>query len=505
MIKFFFKHKSKKKNEPIFVNIENIEIDSKSIGILPKSYCTKYSIIPIKVHNDIKRIDIICKYPLEDIKKEDIKLLTGYDPFLYFVKDANALKKYINNILQENSESLGINNICKTLNNLENLDSPVIKFVNSIFSDAIKFNSSDIHIEPFNNFYKIRFRVDGILREMFNLNKSSYNSVITRIKVLSKIDISEKRLPLDGRITIEENNLYWDLRVSTMPTVHGEKVVIRIFEQVKKRESINDIGLFNENLSVVKNFLKSKSGIIIVSGPTGSGKSTTLYTLIKELDMLGKNIVTIEDPVEQTMDNVVQINVNQSIGFDFAKGLRAILRQDPDVIMVGEIRDKETASIAMGAAITGHLVFSTIHTSNCASVIDRLLDMNVEPYMISAGISGIISQRLLRKICNNCRENYTPNDFEVEILKINKGKFLSKGKGCALCGYTGYYGRIGVFEVMEINNEFREAILKKKGSSIIKNIASKNNMKTLRMSCIELVKNRVTTTKEILNVCNWIV
>ena len=505
MIKFLFKNKSKNENKPIFVDIKNIEIDFSCIGALPKSYCKKYSIIPIKLHNNIKRIDIVCKYPLENIKKEDIKLLTGYDPFFYYVKDTNTLKNYINNSLEESKEDICRENICKNLNKLEALDSPTIKFVNNIFSDAIKLNSSDIHIEPFNNFYKIRFRVDGVLRDIFNLNKSSYNSVITRIKVLSKIDISEKRLPLDGRITIEENNLYWDLRVSTMPTVHGEKVVIRIFKQTKNRESINDIGLLNENLSIVEKFLKSKSGIIIVSGPTGSGKSTTLYTLIKELDMIGKNIVTIEDPVEQTMNNIVQINVNQSIGFDFAKGLRAILRQDPDVIMVGEIRDKETASIAMGAAITGHLVFSTIHTSNCASVIDRLLDMNVEPYMISSGISGIISQRLLRKICNNCRENYTPNDFEIKILKINKGKFLSRGKGCKSCGYTGYFGRIGVFEVMEINNNIREAILKKKGSCFIKNIALENNMKTLEMSCIELVKNRVTTTKEILNVCNWII
>ncbi|KMT21325.1 GspE/PulE family protein [Clostridium cylindrosporum] len=497
---------SKNKSNEIFINVSKIKIDPEAAMLLPKYFCKKYTMLPMKIDNHKKTMDILVKYPLVDISKEDIKFICGYDPAFFYVKESKEIEDYIDDFLSETEykllsdikvESYGENSSIE-------LDSPAIKLVNTIFHEAINLKASDIHIEPFKKFYKVRFRIDGVIREGFRFNKSSYNSVISRIKVLSKIDISEKRLPLDGRLSFKSNNKSWDFRVSTMPTINGEKIVIRIFQDEANGESINEIGLLNDNLNIVKKFLNSKNGIIIVAGPTGSGKSTTLYTLIRQLDLSGQNIVTIEDPVEQNMEDIIQINVNQTIGFDFASGLRSILRQDPDVIMVGEIRDGETANIAMKAAITGHMVLSTIHTFDCASVIDRLLDMNVEPYMIASGLAGIISQRLVRRICNICKEEYTPRDFEVNILGIEKINKLSRGLGCKACGYTGYDGRIGIFEVMEIKDKHKEAILLKRGSSFIRGLSIEKGMTTLENSCKNLVIKGITTIEEMFNTCNLI-
>lgn len=495
---------NKNKLNEVFIDISKLKFCTESLAYLPKYFCEKHTVLPIKIDYNRQTIDVVSKHPLIGINEEDIKFITGYNVNIFYANDNNKLQTYIKEFLESSTtQKLDYNNSFFTVDEgLDKLDSPAIKLVNTIFMEGIRLKASDIHIEPFKKFYKVRFRIDGLLREEFRFSKSSYNSVITRIKVLAKIDISEKRLPLDGRLNVKDSVKLWDFRVSTMPTISGEKIVIRIFQHEERKEGLNDIGLFNDNLNIVKKLLNTQNGIILVAGPTGSGKSTTLYTLIRQLDITGKNIVTIEDPVEQSMNDVVQINVNQSIGFDFASGLRSILRQDPDVIMVGEIRDKETASMAMGAAITGHMVFSTIHTFDCASVIDRLLDMKVEPFMIASGISGIITQRLARKICTNCKEEYTPSGFEVNILGIPKNNKLFKGLGCKECGFTGYYGRIGVFEIMEIKDFHKEAILSRLGSSFIKELSIKNGMKTLEESFKDLVKQGITTTKEILNICN---
>ncbi|MEG0371428.1 MAG: GspE/PulE family protein [Clostridium sp.] len=487
-----------------FKSIANININPQAVVLLPRYFCEKHNIIPVDINTSKRTINILSLFPLINITMEDIKFICGYDPVLIYVENKKELEGYIHDYFINNKQNIitDSNITTKGENCFSELDSPAIKLVNHIFKEATKLRASDIHIEPFKKYYNIRLRVDGILREVLRLSKSSFNSVISRIKVLSKIDISEKRLPLDGRISFKSNNKLWDFRVSTMPTINGEKIVIRLFQEEERKEGLNDIGLLNENLNVVKKFLGIKSGIVLVAGPTGSGKSTTLYTLIKQLNLKTKNIITIEDPVEQSMEGITQINVNQSIGFDFASGLRSILRQDPDVIMIGEIRDKETACIAMRAAITGHVVFSTIHTFDCASVIDRLLDMNVESYMIASGISAILSQRLVRRICAGCSEEYVPSEFEVNMLKITKQDKLLKGNGCKKCGYTGYSGRIGVFEVMEIKDFHREAIMLNKGSSYIKSISVEDGMKTLEISCRDLVLKGITTTCEMLNICN---
>lgn len=499
-----FKMKSTVKDKINYINISDVEIENEALLILPRYFCEKKIIIPMKIDYTNKTISIIAKDIVTNNEKEYIKFLCGYEPVFYYVKEKEELKSYIKEALK--------NNIIKTLKNNEkafksNLDvrdkeSPAIKLVDTILKEAITYKSSDIHIEPFRKFYKIRFRVDGNLREIFRFNKASYNSVITRIKVLSKIDISEKRLPQDGRLSIKEKDKLWDLRVSTMPTINGEKIVIRIFQDDNRAEDIEDIGLANDKIELVRNLINIQNGIILAAGPTGSGKSTTLYTLLKQIDVKTKNIVTIEDPVEQNMEDIVQINVNQAIGFDFASGLRSILRQDPDIIMVGEIRDKETASIAMRSAITGHMVFSTIHTFDSSSVIDRLLDMGVEAYMIASGIRAIISQRLVRKICNCCREEYEPNEFEIKFLDIDKNTSLFRGQGCDKCGYTGYCGRTGVFEIMEVKEEHKKAILNKQGSSDIKKISVENGMITLDEACKNLVRKGVTTIAEITNICS---
>lgn len=494
----FQRKEAKEKNKEVFINVSDIKLNEDALSLLPKYFYKELNIIPIKINYNKKIVDIVCKFSIKAEIKEYIRFICGFNINFFYTKDEEKLEEYITSVL-ENKCIQYLNNDLRIMENELNkniTDSPAIRLVDTILKEAIKSKSSDIHIEPFKDFYKIRFRIDGRLREFFKLNKISYNAVVTRIKVLSKIDISEKRLPQDGRFSKREYNKFWDLRISTMPTVNGEKIVIRIFQDEDKSESIEDIGLTGRNIDLVNRLLSLESGIVIVAGPTGSGKSTTLYTLLKQLDIKSKNIVTIEDPVEQSMEDITQINVNQTIGFDFASGLRSILRQDPDVIMVGEIRDKETASIAMRAGITGHMVFSTIHTFDSASVIERLLDMDIEPYMIASGIKAIISQRLVRKVCKNCSIKYSPDDFEINFLNIPTSHKLTKGNGCEKCGNTGYYGRTGVFEIMEIKSEYKKYILDKKGSSFIK-----NDIYTLDKACKDLARNGLTTVKEVMNIC----
>ncbi|MEF9933808.1 MAG: GspE/PulE family protein [Clostridium sp.] len=483
-------------------SLEGLRVDSKVTSLIPRDICLKYNLIPLEANHQLKTVNILTSYPIMGLNSEDIRFILGYEPIFLHYHNLQELEQFICNALQSTLIIKDTRDEIKSVDAPKDQegDAPAVKIVNYIINEALRLLASDIHIEPFKSYYRVRFRVDGYLREGFRFSKASYNAIISRIKVISKIDISEKRLPLDGRIGINSNGTLWDLRVSTIPTVNGEKIVIRIFQEKTKIKGLHDIGLINENLSIIESFLNQKSGIILVSGPTGSGKSTTLYTMLRQLDMNKRNIITIEDPVEQCIEGITQVNVNSKIGFDFASGLRSILRQDPDVIMVGEIRDSHTASIAMRAAITGHLVLSTIHTHDSHSVVERLLDMGIEPYLISSGLSGVISQRLVRKICNNCVESYTPSDYEINILNITRSDLLKKGSGCIKCSYTGYLGRIGVFETLQISSSYRESLGNRLGSSNLIKEANEENFISLKDSAISLLKMGVTTTSEVLSI-----
>jgi general secretion pathway protein E len=388
--------------------------------------------------------------------------------------------------------------------NSEN-SAPVIKFVNSMFFQAIKKNASDIHIETHENFGLIRFRIDGVLITQAKIQKKLTELVINRIKVISNLDISEKRIPQDGRTQIKIANKTTDIRVSIIPTYFGEKAVMRILMESEDIPSLKELG-FNEEITTgFKELLEHSYGMILVTGPTGSGKSTTLHSFLQTISTPEKNIITVEDPVEYKADNINQIQVNNKVGLTFAKALRSILRQDPDIIMVGEIRDKETASIAIQAALTGHLMLSTLHTNNAAATITRLMDMGIEPFLISSSLIGILSQRLVRRLCD-CKE--IDNDTSELQKIINKEPLLQKyeiktiykAKGCAKCNFTGYKGRKAVGELFIMNDEIKSLIANKTNDIELKQAMIKNGMKTLKEAIFEEVINGTTSLKEAIRV-----
>ena len=381
-------------------------------------------------------------------------------------------------------------------------NAPIVKMVNLIFSKAIQNKSSDIHLEPYEDCVLVRNRIDGQLVEIMKHDRKIHPALIARIKIISGLNIAEKRLPQDGRISIKIDSHEFDMRVSILPTMFGEKAVIRLADKEGFNMGKQELGFFDDDLQKFDNILSNPHGIVLVTGPTGSGKSTTLYTALKELCKPNINILTVEDPVECTIRGINQVQVNSKAGLNFAVALRSFLRQDPDIIMVGEIRDGETADIAMRAAITGHLVLSTLHTNDAASTITRIIDMGIEPYMISSSLVGVIAQRLIRRLCTKCMEEYTPNLNEKLILKIADGDEakIKKAVGCPECNNTGYKGRIAIYEIMTFNNEMVELVSKNAPASAIKEAAIRNGMRTLRDNCSRLVLQGVSTMDELFRV-----
>jgi general secretion pathway protein E len=383
-------------------------------------------------------------------------------------------------------------------------EAPIIKLVNHIISQSVKARASDIHIEPYIDSFKIRYRVDGILYDLLSPPKWAQPALISRIKVMAKMNIAEKRLPQDGRLDVKIGDQDIDVRVSTIPTSFGERVVLRLLNKSGSLLSLADIGLASEKLGLLKNLVVSPNGIILVTGPTGSGKTTTLYAILSSINTADINIITIEDPVEYQIRGISQIQVNPKIDLTFAKGLRSIVRQDPDVILVGEIRDQETAEIAVQSALTGHLVFSTLHTNDSASAITRLVDIGVEPFLISSSVLAVIAQRLIRVLCKDCKEAYKPDRMTLESIGITPEQSeqvtLYRANGCESCIHTGYRGRTGIFEMMNLDSNLKSLILKTFDSNQIKDEALKMNMVTLRMDGVDKVLTGVSTIEEVIRV-----
>ena len=381
---------------------------------------------------------------------------------------------------------------------------PTIRLVNSIIERAINERASDIHLEPREQILQVRMRIDGIMQEILTVPKDLQSSVISRWKIMSGLDISERRIPQAGRFNVRIKDKDIDLRVSTLPTVYGEKIVARLLDKSGGKLSKDAVGLEGADLAKYEEMLHIRSGVLLIVGPTGSGKSTTMYTMIDDLNTKDVNLVTLEDPVEYNIDGVNQVQINEKTGMTFANGLRAILRQDPDIIAVGEIRDGETAEIAMRAAITGHVVLSTIHTNDAVGTIERLHDIGVEPYMVSSALKGVISQRLVRRICPRCKKAYRPTETELSDLglKNEEGLLFYRGEGCPHCFNTGYRGRIAVFEMLPVNGKVRELIAKRAQRPDIeeelKNPA--NGFVSLRQNAIRLVREGITTSDEVLRV-----
>jgi type II secretion system protein E len=382
-------------------------------------------------------------------------------------------------------------------------DVPVVKVINLIIMQAVKDKASDIHIEPTEDMVRVRFRIDGILHETSTIPKNLQSIVASRIKILARMDIAESRKPQDGRIEFKIEKKALDLRVSSFPTIHGENIVMRILDKSSIVLGLEDLGFSKEDLKRYDKLIHSAYGIILVTGPTGSGKTTTLYSSLSTINSMDKNIITIEDPVEYELPLIRQTQVNLKAGISFATGLRSILRQDPNIIMVGEIRDKETADIAIQASLTGHLVFSTLHTNDAPSAVTRLIEMGIEPFLVSSSLIAILAQRLVRKICPACKEKYTPSTDVIKNLsaqKDSKEMQFYKGKGCDDCKNTGYQGRVAIYELLVMTEEIRKLVVKKSSADEIKKKAIEEGMRALREDGLDKIRQGITTVEEVLRV-----
>jgi len=380
-------------------------------------------------------------------------------------------------------------------------DSPVVRMLNAILLEAIQQGASDIHFEPLETTLSVRYRIDGVLQARHAPPKEFQAQLLTRIKVMAQLDIAEQRLPQDGRIKLKLGGRQIDFRVSTIPVVYGERIVLRILDRGNILLGLDKMGMREHLLEKFKHLIKMSEGIVLVTGPTGSGKTTTLYSALSELNSIHTNIMTIEDPVEYKLQGMAQIGVNPKINLTFAKGLRHILRQDPDVIMIGEIRDRETAEIAIQSALTGHLVLSTLHTNDAPSALTRLVDMEVEPYLLSSSVIGVLAQRLVRKICPKCKASYLPTPTELKNLSLSKDvKALYRGEGCDACYGTGYKGRMGIYELMPMTPLLKRQLIETPDSSVLQKIALEEGMESLRQDGGRLVEQGLTTTAEVLRV-----
>lgn len=498
-----------------FVDLRKIEIDDSIARMVGEKVVRKYMLLPFALDDrQANVIKVAMEDPMNIMAIDDIGIITGMtvQPYLsthayisaaidklYGKSQANAIAEQF---MKEQGSGDDADNAEENKRQEDVDNSPVVKLVNNIIEGGVRQRASDIHIEPFEYNVRVRYRIDGVLREIISYDRALYAAIIARLKVISGMDISEKRKPQDGRITITVDRREYDIRVSNLPTVFGEKVVMRLASKEGFKRDKKDLGLSPTDLVKFDNILRNPHGIILVTGPTGSGKSTTLYTALSELASDEVNIITVEDPVEANVDNVNQVQVNVKANLTFASALRSILRQDPDIIMIGEIRDGETAEIAVKASITGHLVVSTLHTNSTAASISRLIDMGIEPYLLGDSLVGIIAQRLVRRLCPECKESYEADEEEKRILKVpqNEPLKLYKACGCEACGNTGYYGRIGVYEIMPISRKIKNLIASGANADEITAQAVTEGMNTLRMSASNYVKQGLTSFSEMMKI-----
>ncbi len=481
----------------------------------PLNFLKKNNILPYRFEEGAYFIAM--SDPLNTEPIDDLQSLTGCD-VVQVLSPPDEIIKIIHSLMEESFvspeeviEDLSgddIGTLSLDLEEAEDLldlsdEAPIIRLVNKLFYQAIKGRASDIHIEPYESKLKIRFRIDGTLYEKLSPPKVYHGAIVSRIKIMAGLNIAEKRLPQDGRIRLKVAGKDVDIRLSVIPTSFGERLVLRILDRSSILIGTEDLGMDNRQLEVFNHLITSSNGIILVTGPTGSGKTTTLYAALEKLNSPERNILTVEDPVEYQVAGIGQIPVNTKVGLTFAAGLRSILRQDPDIVMVGEIRDLETAEIATQASLTGHLVFSTLHTNDAASAVIRLVDMGMEAFLVSATLRGVIAQRLVRKICNNCRIEFKPSDKIISQLGLSNaeaGHTFFKGAGCAVCSETGYKGRTAIYEIMGINETMRRLIVESNDRIAIINEAKKMGMTTMKEEGMKKVFQGVTTMEEVIAV-----
>ncbi len=503
-----------------YVDLSKINIPTELASTVPKNIAKQYQVVPVRQKKDelyLAMSDPLNFYAIEEVRKAVRKKVVPMVAHAAQVERAiqvlygnEGAARAIEEMKREQASGQGNDTAVQDSSFVSNqLDdsvnnAPTIRLVNSIIERAINERASDIHLEPHETEMVVRMRIDGLMRTILTVPKDLQSSVISRIKIMSGLDISERRIPQDGRFNVRVRDKDIDLRVSTLPTVYGEKIVARLLDKSGGKLNKDNIGLSGHDMETFEKMIKCRSGVLLIVGPTGSGKSTTMYAMIGELNKPEVNMVTLEDPVEYNIDGVNQVPINEKTGMTFANGLRAILRQDPDIIGVGEIRDGETAEIAMRSAITGHVVISTIHTNDAVGTIERLEDIGVEPYLVSSALRGVISQRLVRRICPRCRTAYTPDEDELADLGLpnEEGVQFYKGAGCPECFDTGYHGRIAVFEMLIITGRVRRMIAEGASRGEIEAELKKpeSGFVSLRENALRLVREGVTTSSELLRV-----
>lgn len=497
-------------------NVPSFDLDQQAptediVAMIPAEVATKFQVVPVAREGRV--LTVAMANPDNIFAIDDIKFITGLE-VTPVVATESAIKKTIDR-LYDSADSLAsimkdmeedfeiVENYDDEISSeeVQSSDAPVVKLVNSLISDAVAKSASDIHIEPYEKMIRVRYRIDGMLHEMMSPPFKMRGAITSRLKIMAELDIAEKRVPQDGRIKIRINGKAIDLRVSSLPTIYGEKIVMRILDKSNLQIDLMRLGFEVDALQKFTTGIESPYGMVLVTGPTGSGKSTTLYSALNKINKPHSNIMTAEDPVEYNLDGINQVNMHEEIGLTFAAALKAFLRQDPNIVMVGEIRDLETASIATKAALTGHLVLSTLHTNDAAASINRLIDMGIEPFLVASSVNVIVAQRLVRRLCQKCKQEVTlhPETLtEIGIKESPEELTVFQAKGCLSCNETGYSGRAGLYEVMPVTGRIREMIIDRKSTAEIKRTAIEDGMLTLRADGLEKFKKGVTSLEEVL-------
>ncbi|MCF7791514.1 MAG: type II secretion system ATPase GspE [Victivallales bacterium] len=504
-----------------YLDLDRVKITQEVLDSIPASVIKEYNVLPVKRDEvgdtitvamndptDLNKLDslrYVLKCDVDAVVAQSDKLMAliehhygsideNVDTFLRDMDDDNP----------DNIENALMNELDEGGMSVEEDDAPIIKLVSVLIMEAFKKRASDIHLEPLLKKFRIRYRIDGVLNEVDGPPKYLQSNVVSRIKIMAGMDIAEKRVPQDGRIQLNVGNKSIDLRVSTIPTSHGESVVMRILDKSSILIDISTLGFMDDDIAAIKKLITMPDGIFLVTGPTGSGKTTTLYSFLNTVNQASKKIITVEDPVEYHLEGINQVQVKREVKMDFARALRAMMRQSPNIVMVGEIRDAETAEIAINAALTGHLVFSTLHTNDAPGAISRLIDIGVKPFLVASSVQAILAQRLVRKVCTNCAVPYEVTDQELEFLGLRREFFangkLLKGRGCAECNNSGYKGRLGIFELFLIDENMQDMIFKGVSSYEIKENAIRGGMRTLRQDGLRKVLAGMTTIQEIIRV-----
>ncbi|MTI81191.1 MAG: type II secretion system protein GspE [Firmicutes bacterium] len=496
-----------------FVSLEKYLVDRSALALLTPEVIKRYKALPIDFKDG--KLVMAMQQPTDIMAIDDLRILTGYDIKAVFATDSEldaAIEKYsLGNIdfqqVDDEAEQEDEKQQEQTIAGLEDSEeSPAVQLANMIISQAVNARASDVHIEPYEKNTRVRFRIDGVLHDMMEPPKRLHASLVSRIKVMANMDIADRRVPQDGRTSVKMEGRTIDLRIASLPTSYGERLTLRLLDRSNEVINLEQLGVAPDMLKNYRQAVDLPYGFILVTGPTGSGKSTTLYASLAALDKVEKNVITVEDPVEYRIDQINQVQINSRAGLTFASGLRSILRNDPDIVMVGEIRDKETAKIAVESAMTGHLVFSTLHTNDAASTVTRLTEMGIEPFLITSSLACVLAQRLARVLCPKCKEPYELSGRELENIKdfpFENGETsvtVYRPKGCIRCSNTGYKGRVGIYELLKVSEKIQKMILEKRSSKEIRTVAVEEGMTTLLHDGLNKVKQGITSLEEVMRV-----